>query len=143
MAEDIQHFTFTCPAGTPSISAQVSPLSLPPRIVRQVDWRVPNGPMGVMGFLLMMDSIPVLPSHSLTWVIANDETGTWLPTDYPDSGSWQCAMYNTGVNPHSVYLTFHMDLPSRPAQLVPLLAASDIMPAPDLSKAGPPVSRRQ
>lgn len=142
MADDVQFFPVTCPAGTPKTAAQFSDLGLPPRIVRQVDWRVPNGWMGTAGFLLAMNRVPVLPVKSFTWVVANDEHGTWYPTNYPDSGSWQCVMYNLGTVPHTVYLTFHMDLPEQPMVLQSLIPAYELMPSSDLSKAGPPVRKR-
>jgi hypothetical protein len=139
MADDVRFFTVTCPAGTQKTAAQFSDLAIPPRVVRQVEWRVPNGAMGTMGFLLAMNRVPVLPVTSFTWVVANDEHGVWYPSNYPDSGSWQCVMYNLGVNPHSVYLTFHMDLPESKPALQTLIPAYEIMPAADLSKSGPPV----
>lgn len=142
MAEDIRAFTVTCPAGTAQATPQFTDLSFPPRIVREVDWRVPNGPMGTMGFLLAMNKVPVLPYTTFSYVVANDEKGSWRPSNYPDSGSWQCVMYNTGVNPHSVYLTFHLDLPAKQVQLQTLIPAYQLMPSPDLSEAGPPVKRR-
>ena len=142
MAEDIQHFTVTCPPGTAKANPQLTDLGLPPRIVRQIDWRVPNGAMGIMGFLMAMGGLPILPSTAFAYVVANGEHGSWIPSKYPDSGAWQCAMYNTGVNPHSVYLTFHMDLPARPAELQTLLPAFHLMPVTDLSKAGPPIGAR-
>lgn len=143
MAEDIRHFTTTCPAGTPATAALVIPITMPPRTVRRIDWRVPNGPMGTMGFLLQVKGGVILPvAGSFIFVVANGETGYWELDDYPDSGDWQVAMYNTGANPHSVYLTFHIDLPAKaPA----LLGLHDFTAPPftaDLSQAGPPVSPR-
>jgi hypothetical protein len=142
MADDVQFFPVTCPAGTPKTAAQFTDLGLPPRVVRQVDWRVPNGWMGTAGFLLAMNRVPVLPVKSFTWVVANDEHGTWYPTNYPDSGSWQCVMFNLGTVSHTVYLTFHMDLPEPQVKLQTLIPAYELMPSPDLSKAGPPVRMR-
>lgn len=142
MAEDIQHFTVTCPPGTAKANPQFTSLTLPPRIVRQIDWRVPKGAMGVMGFLLAMGKVPVLPTSTFAYVVANGENNSWNPTNYPDSGAWQCVMYNTGANAHSVYLTFHMDLPQPPAELQTLIPAFQLMPVTDLSKAGPPIGAR-
>lgn len=143
MAEDVQDFTVTCPAGTPQTNALFKFLGIPPRVVRRIDWRVPDGPLGVMGFLMSMDGVPLLPTPGkFVWVVANDERGYWELHDYPDSGSWQCTMYNTGTNPHSVYLTFHMDLPQRAPQL---RAPLDFTAPPfglDLSHAGPPLPGR-
>lgn len=143
MAEDIRHFTVTCPAGVPSTNATVFPITMPPRTVSRIDWRVPNGPLGLMGFLLAVKGGVILPvAGSFTFVVANDETGWWELDNYPDSGDWQCQMYNTGANPHSVYLTFHVDLPARaPAMRVPLDFTAPPF-VPDLSAAGRPLPMR-
>lgn len=98
--------------------------------------------MGTMGFLIAMDGVPVVPRAGLfVYVAEDDKDGYWELSSYPDSGSWQCAIYNTGAYPHSVNLTFHTDLPTRAVQLAPMLAAWELGPSGDLSKAGPPVAR--
>lgn len=143
MADDIRHFTITTPAGTPLATPLDTAISFPARVVRQVDWRVPNGAMGTMGFVVCMSGVPVLPVFGqFAWVIANDESGSWYPSNYPDSGGWDVKSYNLGANPHAVYLTFHLDLPS-PADPGPtVLDVTSLYPVADLSKAGAPVARR-
>lgn len=143
MAEDIRHFTVTVPAGVPATSATVFPITMPPRTVRRIDWRVPNGPLGLMGFLLQVKGGVVLPvAGAFVFVVANGETGYWELDNYPDSGDWQVAMYNTGVNPHSVYLTFHIDLPERVPQLRAPLDFTAPPFVPDLSASRPPLPMR-
>lgn len=141
MALEIQHFTVTIPAGTPITAPVTTAITLPVRIVRQVDWRVPAGPLGLMGWRLTMGKVKVLPQGD-DWVIANGESGSWHVDDLPDSGAWQVTGYNTGTHPHSVYVVMHCDLPNRPRQLPAPLPALGFMPAPDLSRAGPPVRAR-
>lgn len=142
MAYDIRHFTATIPAGTPITAPAVIDISFPVRTVRQIDWRVPNGPMGVFGWQIAMGKVKVFPTGGDLYVLANDETGNWPLVDAPDSGAWQVIGYNTGVYPHSVYLAFHCDLTSRPAPAPAPLPLYALAMAPDLSKAGPPVARR-
>lgn len=144
MAEDTYHFTVTIAAGVSAANPAVTNISMPPRIVRQVDWKVPPGHMGTMSFLLAMGKVPVLPVYGQkVYVTADGKDGTWQLREYPDSGAWQVIGYNTGGYPHSVLLTFYTDLPVRPAELKPLLSPYELMPAPDLSRAGPPVKRRK
>lgn len=141
MAVEIRHFTATIPAGTALASPATVALAMPVRRVSQVDWRVPKGPVGLLGFQLAMGGVKVLPLGD-DWVIANGESGTWHLTDQPDSGAWQLRGYNTGAHAHSVYLAFHVDLVvtvKAPPAPLPALA---LMPAPDLSRAGPPVKGR-
>lgn len=142
MPVEIRHYTATCPAGTPLASPFEVSVAFPPRIVRSVYWRVPNGPMGVFGWQLAMGGLVVFPTMSDQFVIANDEHDTWLPERAPDSGAWQVIMYNTGTHPHSVYLAFGLDLIDRPPPLAQLTHPIELGPAPDLSAAGPPVIRR-
>lgn len=139
MAREIRHYTATIPAGTPVSAPVTVSVAFDPRIVTQVDWRVPKGPMGVFGWHLSMGNVKVLPDGTDLWVIANGEQGSWPVHDRPDSGGWSVVGYNTGANPHSVYLAFHCNLPERPQVLQSLIPAYELGPAPDLSKAGPPV----
>lgn len=143
MSREVQHFTATIPAGTPVNAPVTVAITIPVRVVTQIDWRVPNGPMGTFGWQVAMGGVKVFPSGGDLYVVANDEHGEWPVANAPDSGSWEVIGYNTGSNPHSVYLAFHCDLPERPVPAVPFLAAVAMMPAPDLSHAGPPVKRRQ
>lgn len=142
MAREVRHFTATIPAGTPIAAPATVAIAMPPRIVRSIYWRVPNGPMGNFGWRITMGKVQVIPSAGDLFVVANDEHGTWEVHDFPDSGAWEVTGYNTGANPHSVYLAFHVDLPERPAQLrAPLdFTAPPFMP--DLSRSRiPPATR--
>lgn len=141
MAVEIQHFTVTIPASTPIAAPVTVAITIPVRIVTQVDWRVPNGPLGLMGWRLAMGGVKVLPLGD-DWVVANGESGTWHLTDQPDSGAWQVIGYNTGTHPHKVYVALHCDLVIRRRQQPAPLPAIGLMPAPDLSRAGPPVRGR-
>jgi hypothetical protein len=141
MALEVQHFTATIPAGTPTTAPVAVDITMPARTVRQIDWRVPNGPMGVFGWHVAMGGVKVFPSGGDTWVVGNDEHGTWQVHNAPDSGAWQVVGYNTGVNPHSVYLAFHVDLPGRPARVRAEISPFSLSPGPPLDHAGPPVRR--
>lgn len=141
MAFDIEHFTVTIPAHTPLSSPLTVAIAMNPRTVSRIDWRVPPGPMGVFGWQLAMGGIRVFPTGGDQYVIADKQSGYWLVSDAPDSGAWEVIGYNTGAQPHSVALAFHTDVPSRRPAVKQLLAAYELMPAPDLSKAGAPVKR--
>lgn len=142
MADEIRHFTATIPAGTLLTSPVTINIATSVRVVTQIDWRVPPGPMGTFGWQLAMGGVIVFPVQSDPFVVADNQSGTWQVSNAPDSGAWQVIGYNTGANPHSVYLAFHCDPPERPIILGALIPAYQLSPAPDLSKAGPPVARR-
>lgn len=139
MADEIRHFTATIPAGTLKASPVTVAITMPPRVVRSIYWRVPNGPMGQFGWQLSSGRVIVFPVGSDQYILANDEHDTWYPVDTMDSGAWQVTGYNTGIYPHSVYLAFHVDLPSRPRGAPLGLSSFLLAPVPDLSQAGPPL----
>lgn len=141
MATEVRHFTATIPAGTPLTAPVTVTIAMPARVVSSIDWRVPNGPMGVFGWQIAMGGVKVFPSGGDQYVIANDEHGTWTVDGAPDSGGWQVIGYNTGVNPHSVYLAFHVDLPPEPAKVRAEISPLSLFPGPPLDRAGPPVRR--
>lgn len=141
MAREIRHFTATIPANTPLASPVTVNIAMPVRTVSQIDWRVPNGPLGMMGWQLAMGGVRVLPDHD-QFLVANGESGTWHVDDQPDSGAWQVIGYNTGAHAHAVYIAMHCDPPVRIIAPPAPLPALGLMPAPDLSMAGPPVRRR-
>ena len=142
MPNEIRHFTATIPAGTPVTAPVTVAITMPPRVVRSVYWRVPNGPLGLFGWQLAMGGVRVIPAFGDLYVVANDEHDTWYPADHPDSGAWQVIGYNTGTNPHSVYLAFSVDFPSpEPRLRVPLDFTAPPF-TPDLSQAGPPLPMR-
>jgi hypothetical protein len=142
VALQIQHFTATIAAGTPLTAPAVIAVSMPARIVRSIDWRVPTGPMGTFGWQIAMGGVKVFPTGGDLYVVADGQDGSWTLADAPDSGAWQVIGYNTGVNPHSVYLAFHVDLPERADAASAPLPAALLSSSPDLSRAGPPVRRR-
>jgi hypothetical protein len=98
--------------------------------------------MGVFGWQIAMDGVIVFPVDSDKFVVADNQSGTWNVTGAADSGAWQVIGYNTGANPHSVFLAFHCDLPSRADLVTAAYPLSQLTLAPDLSRSGPPVARR-
>lgn len=141
MAREVRQYTATIPAGTAITAPVTVSIGFPVRVVRSVDWRIPPGAQGVMGWQLAMGGVQVVPTGSDTWVIDNGTAGTFNLDGYPDSGAWQVIGYNTGAFPHSVFLVFHLDLLSRPAPTPGPISAQLLAPVPDLSQAGAPVRR--
>jgi hypothetical protein len=139
MAIEVRHYTALIPAGTPISAPVLVSIAFPVRVVRSVDWRVAPGAQGVMGWQLAMGGVQVLPTQSDTWVIGDGISGTFTLTNYPDSGAWQVKGYNTGAYPHSLYLTFHLDLTGSARPSPALVSPLNLNPVNDLSKAGPPV----
>jgi hypothetical protein len=103
-------FDVTIPLGTPVVSPVTVNLTMPPRVVRRVSWRVPPGPAGLMGWALAAAGQPMIPVNSGQWIVTNDEADTWDVDQYLTSGAWQLMGWNTGLFDHHVYLRFQVDL---------------------------------
>lgn len=143
MADEIRHFTATIPAGTPLAAPVIVDIGFPPRVVTSIDWRVPPGPAGLMGWDLTMGGVRVIPTQGDRYIIADGQSGTIRPSRELSSGAWQVRGYNTGGQPHSVYLVFHLELiPARPAavELVPAWMLGNF---PDLAGLLPPGPKRR
>jgi hypothetical protein len=115
MAQEIREYVVMVPAGTAKATPQVTSVSFPERIVTAISWRVPPGPAGLMGWALTSAGTPVIPIQPGTYMVTDNQADTWPLEGYLDSGNWQVTAYNTGVYPHSIYLTFLLDLPGSPA----------------------------
>ena len=111
MAVEIQKFQATIPAGTPASNPLVSNMGMPARIVRRITVLVPPGPSGLVGFRLGSGGQQIIPITTGQWVIADDELLTWDVQGQIESGAWQLIAYNTGSNPHTLYVTFEVDPP--------------------------------
>lgn len=133
MATDFRTFAVTIPAGTLVTAPLVTNLTMPPRIVRGVDIRIPPGPSGLMGFALGAAGQPVIPSNAGAWIITDNETINWAIDGFIDSGAWQLFGYNAGLLPHTVYLRFLLDLVNVAAQppVSPLIPVAQLAPVPD------------
>lgn len=123
MAEDIRTFAVTTAAGVAIATPTTTALTMPARVVREVRIRIPPGPRGNLGFRLALAGTAILPSNAGGFIVADDEAITWPLTNQPNSGAWQIQTYNLGINPHTLYVTFLLDLPQRGL-------AGAILPAP-------------
>ncbi len=111
MAQEIREFAVTTPAGTANAVPLVTNIRFPERIVTSITYRVPPGPSGLMGWALTSSGAPVIPIQPNTFMVTDNQADTWELEGYLDSGNWQVTSYNTGIYPHTVYLTFQLDLP--------------------------------
>lgn len=142
MAVEVRNFTATIPAGTPIGAPVTVDISFPPRVVASIDWRVPGGPVGLMGWRLSMGKVQVIPTAGDQWIVADGESGTIYPPAGLQSGAWQVTGYNTGTHAHNVYLVFHLELPTPAPAEVQLVPAWALGNYPDLTGLLPPGPKR-
>ena len=112
MAREVWSFAVSIPIGTTAAAPAITNLTMPPRLVEAIDWRVPPGPGGMMGFALAAAGVPIIPANPGGWIITDNEADSWQVQGQLESGAWQLAGYNTGLFPHTVYLRFHVNLVS-------------------------------
>lgn len=121
-ATEVREFTVTCPPGTPVAAPQVTDIAMPARVVDSIRIRIPPGPNGFMGFAIGAAGVTFIPVGSAQFIVASDEVIDWVLPDQMTSGAWQVQMYNTGIFPHTIYLTFIVHLPDLP------VAGGDVIP---------------
>ena len=110
MAREVYAFAVTIPAGTLPTAPYSPNMAMPPRRIEALEILVPPGPRGEVGFSIGAAGVPVLPRGSNSWLITDDERIVW-PLDHAiDSGAWQFFGYNTGTNPHTIYIRFLVQL---------------------------------
>ncbi|HVD03185.1 MAG TPA: hypothetical protein VNF75_03495 [Candidatus Dormibacteraeota bacterium] len=131
-ASEIRSFEVTIPAGTSQAGPQVTDLVMPPRVVVQIDIKVPAGARGQMGFALWASGLTVIPEQPGQFIVTDDEQISWPLQDQIDSGGWQLAGYNLGQYDHVVYVRF-LVLPTTVPALVAVLQP---IPAASLSSSG-------
>lgn len=147
MASEIRSFQVTIPAGTPVSAPFTQAIAFPPRTVVQVDWQVPPGPSGLMGWALTVAGQPVIPRNPGSYIVADGVQRSWPLEGYPDQGAWQVTGYNTDIYPHTVYLDLLLEQngtqTAQPVQIAnsdlsspPPPAAPPVVPVPDLTVAG-------
>lgn len=104
---------------TPANTAESTPVSidmtLPNYEVDIIEWMVPTGPQGNLGWQLWYNDALVIPQNG-TWIITDGEFGRWEIDELPTAGQWQFMGYNTDtVNDHTVYLRFLVSPLAQPA----------------------------
>lgn len=111
MVAEIRSFTVTTPVSVTKAVPLVTNLSMPARVVRSIEIRIPPGPNGELGFAIGMAKQAIIPFNAGEWIVTSDEVVTWTFDTGLDSGAWQCFTYNTGNYPHTIQIRFYVDLP--------------------------------
>jgi len=110
MAIEIRPFTVTIPAGTAISAGFTQALSMPARVVSQIDVRVPPGPRGEVGFGIGNSGVIVIPYGGGSYIVTDDESLTYALETPFNSGAWQFFGYNTGAYDHTIRIYFHCEL---------------------------------
>ena len=88
MASRIEAPPFLIPAGTP-IATPVSLLLFTTRgTVAELEFLVPPGSSGLVGFSIWHSSEQIIPKVRGTWIIADGEVIRWPLDGYSDQPNW-------------------------------------------------------
>ena len=136
MAERIELFDVTIPAGTAIATPQTTALTFDPGIVERIEIVVPPGPSGLVGFQIRHSGETVIPHDASRWIIADNEPINWPVQSFPEGSAWALRAYNLDVYNHTLYFRFHVNETVRSnngrVQLVPippLAFAEDFVPS--------------
>lgn len=112
MAYQVAPFTITIPAGTPKAAPVTVKTPLGNLVVVGIEITVPPGFNGAVGFRFTSGGGPVIPSDPAAWIIASGQDLNWPISGQLSSGAWEVTGYNLGVNDHSLYVRYLLDLPA-------------------------------
>lgn len=115
MAYRVLPFVVTVPANTLITAPQTMPLALDNWELESVDFEVPPGPAGLVGFQLLNNGVAWLPYGGVDWVVWDNRTQNFPLTDQPNGSGWAVKAYNAGAYQHQVTLRFHVNPVDNPA----------------------------
>lgn len=129
MAYKIRSFSLTIPAGTPKNAPVTFNTPCGNFVLSGVEFVVPDGANGNVGFRLATSGAQVIPDNAGAWLIASGEKIPWSLTGQLTTGAWQIIAYNTGLNDHTIQARYLLDLIPAAAQPIdlPLLPVAAIM----------------
>jgi hypothetical protein len=108
----VYEFQPTTPHGTLQSAPHVESFTMPPLEVQWIQWVVPPGPQGNLGWQITCSGEVVIPQNG-AWIVTDNEKNSWELDEQITSGSWGFRGYNSGQYDHTVYLRFLLNpLPS-------------------------------
>lgn len=133
MFAEVDTFQVMTPALTAKSQPLVSPITMPPRTIKRVEFVIPPGCNGALGFALSVSGQNVIPFNQGAWIVGSGETVGWDIETAINSGAWQLQSWNIGNYPHTLYVRFLVDLIVAPAepdtpQIVSAAALSTLTP---------------
>lgn len=122
-------FTITVPAHTAIANAitTLTPLQTPRKLVG-INWMIPQGPSGTLGWRFTMGKIQVVPVNKGAWLIRDGNADGSELSRLPDSGAWEVTAYNTGANPHTIYVTYYAEIIRPTVKLVVPFGLGELQP---------------
>ena len=118
--ELVYNFAPVTPAGTAMDDPLTQPLVFPSLEVVTLNYRMPPGPLGHVGWQLGDSAGDIIVPTNGGFIIDDNEEQDWDLYDAIQTGAWTFTAYNTGVYDHTVYLRFFC---------IPLTSSTTAVPA--------------
>lgn len=120
---EVQSFACTIPAGTAKAAPAVFQLPMMAMDIEWLEWQVPPGARGDVGFWLGSLGQQIIPfsSGGPNWIVADGYTAHWDMDELAADTSWELRGYNIGLLPHTVTVRFGLALPRPTTSLASML----------------------
>lgn len=109
MADRVEWFSITIPAGTPKNAPVTIACVFPQGDVIEVDVKVPPGPSGNVGFFIAAGGSQYIPRTAGSFVMPDDDYIHWPLANAINSGSWAVTGFNTGLYNHTLQVSFQVN----------------------------------
>ena len=106
VANRVEAFAITVPAGTAQASPQVTSTTFDDGSVVRIELDVPDGHFGLTGIQILAAGAQYIPKTNGTYLIADGHDFAWDVIVTIDTGAWSVQAYNTDVYDHTFYLRF-------------------------------------
>lgn len=106
MADRVEIFRVTVPAGTAQAAPADTPLSFNPGNVTDIELVIPTGPSGLVGFKIRHSGNTIIPYGDNTFVVTDGEIIRWPLTGAPVGNKWVFRAYNTDIYDHTIEVRF-------------------------------------
>src|SRR5438270_6032664 len=115
MADRVEVFDVTVPAGTTQSAPLSTPVIFDPGYVTHVDVVIPDGVAGLAGFRITYNGLAIIPNTDGAWIVGNNEKfSDDLAVSYVGQ-QWALLGYNTDVYDHTFHLRVYVTEISEPA----------------------------
>lgn len=109
MADRLEWFDLTIPAGTPIATPVTLPMVFLQGVVTQIDVKVLDGPCGSVGFHINAGGSQYVPRTLGSFIRPNDDYFQWPLENAINSGSWALTGYNLDNWDHNLQVGFQVN----------------------------------
>jgi hypothetical protein len=109
VADRIQSYAVTVPAGTAIATPVTTATSFVDGAVQRIEVVVPPGPSGLVGWGFAYGGQLIIPDTEGQWIVTDDEKIGWDIHHFPSGKQWQLRAYNLDVYDHVIYVRYLID----------------------------------